>query len=757
MPERDRARSRSRNHADDYRKLHFVQLVARCLFLVEYIATFVLAIAVQCIDPPWNDISTMLYCSLVCVVSIHQVYTFKREENLSSNRDSYTVMPGLIMISALCLSFIVVFQIETSDDFSDETSSSKDMGLSIGWESMLSMCAGVICFVNGTVLTALLYLMDTDDDSFRFDLETLSGETIDGVRDIITKHDEPVNSLETPLLYDVYEEKQINKNGSEILTNKQAKLLDETSRLDYHESRKDSETTSSISHGDRTNLELTSTQSNDALETVQNKTYGISRILLMAKKETSRLFIGCVVLLIRLPFSLSIPHFVAETFGALNGGEYDAAKGYIMNILVAGSIDAALDFWCVYIFGLAEQRIVRHLRITLFNTILRQEKEFFDHHKTGELSSRVTADCGSMARDLTWFSRFSIEASVRVFLISTYMLCRCQKLAFAACSILPIVAMINKIYGDWLQQNGKDVQKSLADSNNVAQEAFSCMQAVLAFSSESLECAKYDKMIQRNYVLNVQNIFASAIYYMLVATFLINTCVQAIILFIGTMLIIHGELDPHVLLSFALYQNQLQEYCMALASGYTSLKRSAGVGDEVFKILDRIIPEPGTGSHRQQKMVDSSTLESKLKENQNGLSIEFFNVIFAYPSRPSHLVLRGLNLCIPAGATVAIVGASGCGKSTIISLIERFYDPLDGCIMVDGFDIKNLNVADFRKKIGIVSQVSGYTCSEYTFKFVMALSFYPPIDRIQHCSPVQYSQIFATENRSLRHVRYIQK
>jgi len=137
----------------------------------------------------------------------------------------------------------------------------------------------------------------------------------------------------------------------------------------------------------------------------RNRLSSTSRLLLLARPERATLLIGCVVLLIRLPFSLSIPHFVASVLGDLSNGEFQSAKKSVFLLLICGSIDAALDFWCVFLFGLANQRIVKTLRLTLFNKLLGFEMTFFNENKTGDLLSRLTSDTTEMANDLTWFFR----------------------------------------------------------------------------------------------------------------------------------------------------------------------------------------------------------------------------------------------------------------------------------------------------------------------------------------------------------------
>ena len=124
---------------------------------------------------------------------------------------------------------------------------------------------------------------------------------------------------------------------------------------------------------------------------------GTRRLLKLAKPQVFYLYLGCAVLLVRLPFSLSIPHFVSTTLGALARGDYAGARTEILLLFILGTIDAALDFWCVFLFGYAKERIVRGVRIDTFASILRQEVTFFDRHTSGELSSRLSSDCGAMA------------------------------------------------------------------------------------------------------------------------------------------------------------------------------------------------------------------------------------------------------------------------------------------------------------------------------------------------------------------------
>jgi ATP-binding cassette subfamily B (MDR/TAP) protein 9 len=138
------------------------------------------------------------------------------------------------------------------------------------------------------------------------------------------------------------------------------------------------------------------------------------------------------------------------------------------------------------------------------------------------------------------------------------MLIRCPVLGACALSIVPVVAVVNKKYGDWLRNNAIAVQTALAQANSVAQEAISCVRTVISFAAEKFEYEKYTDKIDVQYRLNVRQLFMTGVYYMAISTFLINTCVQAALLLIGTSLIEHGRLTPEVLLAFMLYQGQLQ-------------------------------------------------------------------------------------------------------------------------------------------------------------------------------------------------------
>lgn len=147
----------------------------------------------------------------------------------------------------------------------------------------------------------------------------------------------------------------------------------------------------------REEASVSSDSDSEASAGITSRIRGTKRLIKLAKPQVFYLYLGCAVLLVRLPFSLSIPHFVSTTLGALARGDFTGARMEILLLFILGTVDAALDFWCVFLFGYAKERIVRGVRIDTFASILRQEITFFDKHTSGELSSRLSSDCGEMA------------------------------------------------------------------------------------------------------------------------------------------------------------------------------------------------------------------------------------------------------------------------------------------------------------------------------------------------------------------------
>jgi ABC-type multidrug transport system fused ATPase/permease subunit len=307
-----------------------------------------------------------------------------------------------------------------------------------------------------------------------------------------------------------------------------------------------------------------------------------------------------------------------------------------------------------------------------------------------------------------------------------------------------------------------------------------------------------------NPLLFIFDLFFYILTILAVSTFLINTIVQGTLLYIGCILIQKQLLSSDVLLAFMLYQGQLQNETMNLFNSYSSLIKSSGAGDKVFTLLDRQAVPPAMDAlssssiswfphvtseqnelgknsnirthdhHTDDQMctsvekMNATTNESSFSSLENGIMrqddatlsssssstyfIEMNNVSFAYPSRPNILVLDQLRLKIRRGETVALVGSSGCGKTTIINLLQRFYDPTDGCILINGNDLKNLNLREHRKKIGIVTQdpvlFRGSICENISYGADLSSSIATTVidqDSVTYAANLAHAHAFISE------------
>eukprot|EP00756_Hemistasia_phaeocysticola_P022880 Hpha_TRINITY_DN15862_c1_g6::TRINITY_DN15862_c1_g6_i1::g.191778::m.191778/K05656/ABCB9, TAPL; ATP-binding cassette, subfamily B (MDR/TAP), member 9 len=436
----------------------------------------------------------------------------------------------------------------------------------------------------------------------------------------------------------------------------------------------------------------------------KGRKYGWKRMLSFAALEKTPIAIGCLALLIRLPFSLAVPHFVSEAIAAVGDGNLDEARRQIFLLFIAGTVDSVLDFWNAFLFGVASVRLVSRLRNGLFAQLLRQEVDFYDQTPTGDLSSRLQADTQEMADNLSWVFRWAIEGSVRIFGIFAYMLVREWRLGLLTCGAIPVISVINKLYRDWLQRNAKTVQTSLAKGSEVAFEVLCSVRTVLSFANQGYEVERYKRAVDRWSVLSLRQRYMSSAYGMIIASFLCNNCIKAGVLLYGVYLHSHKNADTGVLIAFMLYQGQLQGWIVMLLQVFTDLVKSAGAGEKVFELMDRV-PKAGWACGLKSDSPDPDVEEGVLdRPSVGGGCIKFENVAFKYSGRKGRAALNDVSFVAHPGETVALVGQSGAGKSTCFHLLEHYYDPHSGVVTVDGVPVHKIPAKKLHSQVALVGQ-----------------------------------------------------
>lgn len=397
---------------------------------------------------------------------------------------------------------------------------------------------------------------------------------------------------------------------------------------------------------------------------------------------------GLVCLVLSSGTMLSFPFFAGQLLDLASGKEvfwFTTINQVALALLFILLIQSFFSFTRVYTFSVTSERTLADLRQQIFQKIIWQPMQFFDSRRVGELMSRITSDVGTLQDTFTVTLAELLRQTLTLLIGTIVIFVLAPQLTVFMLLTFPVLVILALIFGRYIRKLSKKTQDKLAEANIIVEESFQSIQVVKAFTNEVFELLRYKKSIQDVVKVAVQ----TARYRGLFVSFVILALFGGIVGvgWYGALLVQGNQLTVGELFSFIIYTSFIGGSIAGLGDIYTQVQRSIGASERLLEILDE--------SDESTSHSDSVKLSGE---------VTFRNVYFSYPSRVEFPVLKNLNFTIQAGEKVALVGQSGSGKSTIINLIQRFYNVNEGAILVDGVNIESLNLTGYRKNLSIVPQ-----------------------------------------------------
>jgi subfamily B ATP-binding cassette protein MsbA len=356
-------------------------------------------------------------------------------------------------------------------------------------------------------------------------------------------------------------------------------------------------------------------------------------------------------------------------------------------ILLLYSVRGILHYGHSYLMLSTGQRVIRDLRNSLFQHLQRMPLAFFHHHHTGVLMSRVLHDIKVMEGAVTSVVSDTVRQGLTMLGLIGVAFHRDWKLATFAILVLPLASVLVIHLGRRLRQLSWRAQEKMGLLNALLEEVFSGIKIVKGFGRESYEETRFRQRNTGYYRLVMRAIQTEEISTPVLEW--IGALGIAGVVFYGGQQVISGATTPGTFFSFLTAIIMLYEPMRKLGRVNTVLQRAMAAADRVFTVLDT----------PAEDLDDSARLALSPIQRQ----LTFTNVSMRY--RPNtRLVLQDINLTVKAGEVIALVGFSGAGKTSLVHLIPRFYEPTSGAISIDGVDIRQVSLASLRAQIGMVSQ-----------------------------------------------------
>lgn len=409
----------------------------------------------------------------------------------------------------------------------------------------------------------------------------------------------------------------------------------------------------------------------------------------------AKFILGLAFLFLSAFTFMAFPGLIGELIGGTGSQgspldrflDLDNINQVALLLLLAFAMQAVFSFFRIYLFADVTERVIAQIRQDTYSHIIRLPMAFFSATRVGELNSRIASDIAllqdTFMTTLAELIRQFIVIGVGITLLFFFSI----ELTLVMICSLPVMMLVAFFFGKFIRSLSKQTQAAIASSNVVVEETMQGIQSVKSYVNEAFEINRYKKVTEDVRQLAMRGAkwrgaFASFIIFGLFGS-------VVLVIWYGVRLMDQGEIGLDVFTSFLLYSMFIGGSIGGMADVFGKIQKTIGATENLLDLMDE-----------QPEILETASA------NNPGIqgSIGFENVSFSYPSRKDLQVLTNLQFTIAAGEKVALVGGSGAGKSTIASLILRFYDPVEGTILFDGKAAASYELGALRNNMALVPQ-----------------------------------------------------
>ena len=376
---------------------------------------------------------------------------------------------------------------------------------------------------------------------------------------------------------------------------------------------------------------------------------------------------------------------------AIPAGDTTLVRNTVIVMVVALITQVGCAYLETLLTGLLGQKVMHDLRRQLFNHLQRLPIPFFDKNPVGRLVTRVTADVESLNELFASGVVAGLGDLFTLAAITVLMITVDWRMAIAAYLVVPGIVWVSKIFRDKVRETYREIRTRIARINAFLQERIAGMRVVQLFSRERHEQSQFAALDQAHLDAHLKSITVYALYFPaieILTSVALASLIVAAAPRVENQLLTVGTVAAFIQLARRFYQ-PLQD----LSDKYNTLQQAMASSERIFRLLDTPAAE-GTAP---------AALVAR-RPSSEGVTVEFEDVWFAYGADSTQWVLRGVSFVVRPGETLALVGHTGAGKTTIVNLLLRFYEPQRGRILLDGRDIREISVAELRQVVGYVQQ-----------------------------------------------------
>lgn len=418
----------------------------------------------------------------------------------------------------------------------------------------------------------------------------------------------------------------------------------------------------------------------------KNKNKTLGTILTQVKPYKKRFVFTGILIVVLSSIVWVRPALIKHAVDVeIANGDYEGMLKIFAAIIGVLLFEAYLKYQVTYLANWVAQSVSLDLRSKLFKHIVSFRLKFFDRMPVGKLVTRLVSDIDGIANVFSNGLLNAIGDLLTLCVVLTAMLIIDPKLTLIIILPIPVLLFATRVFQKHIKKSFSDVRNQVSKMNEFVQEHVTGMHIVQAFSREEVEADKFEKLNTSHQDANVSSIKAFSIFFPVVE--MLSATSVALLLWLGVGGVVRGEVTLGMLLQFILYVFMLFRPIRQLADRFNVLQMGVVNADRVFKLFDI-----------DERISDEGTRDNLVFDGK----IEFKEVWFAYSEE--NWVLKDVSFTIEPGETVAFVGATGAGKSSVINLLSRFYDYQKGQILIDGVDIRDISLSHLRENVGVVQQ-----------------------------------------------------